>query len=157
MQPSWSRRIPCKTANYPIYCSNYKMRVLSLRNECKIVSMTDNDMVPFAKDTLGEQGAAWFSGRLRPLAALSSLPGGSPAAPSAWPGAESAPEKLRWTCQREKPATARKRTTVGWCPPGTVTPPALISAAGRRVAPCPARVCNQHVCRVIEPPGKKIL
>lgn len=40
----------------------------------------------------------------------------------------------------EKPALARKRTTVGWRPPRTMTPPALILAAGRRVASCPPRV-----------------
>ena len=43
-----------------------------------------------------------FSGHLEHLAALSSLPGGSPAASSALPAAQSAPEKLRRTCQREK-------------------------------------------------------
>ena len=37
-------------------------------------------------------------------------------------------------------ALARKRTQVGWRPPRTMTPPALILAAGRRVALCTPRV-----------------
>ena len=39
-----------------------------------------------------------------------------------------------------KTVLARKRTKVGWRPPRTMTPPALILAAGRRIAFCTPRV-----------------
>ena len=37
---------------------------------------------------------------------------------------------------RQKSAQARKRTKVGWRPPRTMTPPAMIWAVGKRIFPC---------------------
>jgi len=55
-----------------------------------------------------DKGRHGFSGQIEHLAALSSLPGDSPAASSALPATQSAPEKLRRTCQREKTGAGKK-------------------------------------------------
>ena len=47
---------------------------------------------------------------------MSSLPGASPAASSALPAAQSAPEKLRGTCQREKIGAGKKADAGGLTP-----------------------------------------
>ena len=52
------------------------------------------------------------------------------------------------SASEKKPALARKRTTVGCRPPRTMTPPALILAAGRRVVPCPPRVFSAIITSV---------
>ena len=57
-----------------------------------------------------------FSGPLRRLAALPSLPGVSPAASVALPATKSAPEKLRRTCQREKIGAGKKEDAGGLTP-----------------------------------------
>ena len=49
-----------------------------------------------------DKGQHGFSGHLRWLTLLSSLPGGGPAASAAASTTKFAPEKLRRTCQREK-------------------------------------------------------
>ena len=57
-----------------------------------------------------------FSGHLRRLPALFSLPGDSPAASKALPATKSAPEKLRRTCQREKTGAGKKEDAGGLTP-----------------------------------------
>ena len=63
-----------------------------------------------------DKGKYGFSGLKQMLAALSSLPGDSPAASSALPAAQSAPEKLRGTCQREKIGAGKKADAGGLTP-----------------------------------------
>ena len=53
---------------------------------------------------------------MEPPAALSSLPGVSPAASSALPAAPYAPEKLRRTCRREKIGAGKARDAGGLTP-----------------------------------------
>ena len=50
------------------------------------------------------------------------------------------PKNSEGPASEKKSALARKRTQVGWRPPRTMTPPALILTAGRRVVFCLLRV-----------------
>ena len=57
-----------------------------------------------------------FSGHLRRLTVLFSLPGDSPAASKALPATKSVPEKFRRTCRREKTRTGKKEDAGGLAP-----------------------------------------
>ena len=57
-----------------------------------------------------------FSGHLGQLAALSSLPGDSPAASSALPATKSAPEKLLRTCRQDKTGAGKEEDEGGLAP-----------------------------------------
>ena len=62
------------------------------------------------------KGQYGFSGHLRRLTVLFSLPGDSPAASKALPATKSVPEKLRRTCQREKIGAGKEEDAGGLAP-----------------------------------------
>ncbi|WP_298030023.1 hypothetical protein [uncultured Dysosmobacter sp.] len=91
---------------------------LARRRRCGALRREKNFFKVFYQETVPSvnKGQRGFSGHLKRLAALSSLPGGSPAASSALPAAESAPEKLQRTCQREKIGAGKEEDDGGLTP-----------------------------------------